>query len=149
MIHSDNPDLTPDIISFNTAISAVVGAANGTTKEKQIALEIGHEVFAELKKSTHCRPDSVTYTSMLKITTLLRPPTLERQAAIADLFRMCCQDGVLDDRMVRQVRLNMKDDAMIANMFEIPKYDRNLPDKALMQHFPSSWTRNAKNKRRR
>lgn len=97
----EHMDVEPDIISYNSVLAA---ASNSFGKQslKTNSLKTALGVFSVLRKS--CQPTSLSYYYLAKATRrLLANDNPERHRLTCKLFRLCCDDGCLNNRILRQI----------------------------------------------
>merc|ERR1711933_278056 len=97
--------IKPDIISYNTVLSAC-SVVNGTDEKQRLrALEISVIIFNTFNSSSFLIPDSFTYSSLLRICGKLIVIDSEREKVLPDLFHSCCKDGQVNVQVVTTLKL--------------------------------------------
>lgn len=88
-----------------TAVINCCAYSEKEASEKRIALQIAVDTFHELcQKPQYGIPNHVTYSSLLTAIRNLAPANDQRANTIRKLFTKCCQDGQVDDLVIRRMQ---------------------------------------------
>jgi hypothetical protein len=97
----------PNTHCFTAVINCCAYSEKEVT-EKRTALQIAVETFQELCQKPHYgAPNHVTYSSLMTAIRNLTPASEQRAASIRKLFQKCCQDGQVDDLVIRRMQSSM------------------------------------------
>lgn len=94
-VKTKRESLGPTQVPFNAVLNAAAFSSIGTPEDEQrMALKTAVETFTLMKKlSVH--PDMISYGNMLKVVANLVPMGKTRTAMSLQLFRTCCNDGLV------------------------------------------------------
>ena len=135
--------LSPTQVPFNAVLNAAAFSALGTPEEEQrAALKIAVETFSLMKRlSIH--PDMISYGNMLKVVANLIPKGKTRTEMGLQLFRTCCQEGLVGDLVWNEARRALPP-KVLSELFRSPK-----PLAATqVRDLPVAWSRNLPKERR-
>ena len=136
--------LQPTQVPFNAVLNAAAFSALGTPEEEQrMALKIAVGTFSLMKKLA-IRPDMISYGNMLKCVANLVPFGSTRTEMGLQLFKGCCQDGLVGDLVWNEARRALPA-KVLSNLF------RNQPkplSAMRVQDLPRSWRKNLPKERR-
>lgn len=96
-----NKRLKPNIIVYNTVLNACAFTKNG---DKNDALLVALMTFNELRNSKYCKPDAITYGTLLKSFNYLLPKGDKLTMMTTKLFHQCCKDGLYGDLFMNGMR---------------------------------------------
>ena len=99
----ESPSLEPDLISFNTVISACA-ASFGDPELKKNSLTIATSVFNHICRSDDLHPSPYTFSVMIKALRKLTTREDVRNDLISKIFQICCKHGCLNAGVWQQVK---------------------------------------------
>lgn len=97
-----NRDAKPNVFAFTSVLNACAFTI-GDVYEKKEALEIASATFRDLIASPEYGfPNHITYITFLRVCSNLIPEeSSNRISTIASVFQKCCQDGQVNDSVLR------------------------------------------------
>ena len=112
----DTPALLPDLISFNTVISACAGSF-GSPELKKESLTIATSVFNHICRSEDLDPSPYTFSVMIKALRKLVPNENTRYEFVSKIFQICCKHGCLNAGVWQQVKKSIPFDDSTAGLW--------------------------------
>lgn len=112
----------------------------GTPEDKLAAFQIAVDTLNEIRSSPELKVNSSIFGLFLRACGKLMPPTKKRDAVIDNVFRMCCNDGCLNDYVLKEFK-NAASEAL-----QLKILGGFLEDGV---HIPDEWSRNAESKSKR
>lgn len=101
---TQNPNLKPTQIEYNTVLNACAFSARRTSQEEQReALKIAVSTFASMP-GQGVRRDTVTYGTMLKCFANLIPKGDVRNRMALQVFQECCDEGMVGNLVWNEIR---------------------------------------------
>ena len=97
------PSVLPDLISFNTVISACAGSF-GSPELKKESLSIATSVFNHICRSDDLEPSPYTFSVMIKALRKLVYKESTRCEFVSKIFKICCKHGSLNAGVWQQVK---------------------------------------------
>ena len=98
-----HPSVSPDLISFNTVISACAGSF-GSPELKKESLTIATSVFNHICRSDDLDPSPYTFSVMMKALRKLVHKESTRWEFVSKIFQICCKHGSLNAGVWQQVK---------------------------------------------
>jgi pentatricopeptide repeat protein len=95
-----------DTITYNTLL-ATVAHVFGSADLKRSGLRMGLQVFQALQDDPDCQPTTLSYHYWFKTVRKLMPPSPARKDLVKQAFRLCCQQGCLNDMVLHYVVQHM------------------------------------------
>lgn len=96
--------------AFNTFV-AVCGSTR--TRGEAEGMQVFREALAGIegmKTLPGLRPNASSYSGLLTATRNLLPLGKERKRVVDQIFRLCCDDGMVDDNVLRELRITATDE---------------------------------------
>lgn len=142
--------VAPDIISFNTVISACAGSF-GSPDLKRESLSVATSVFNHICRSDELKPSPYTFSVMIKTLRKLVPKEDIRQDFVSKIFLICCKHGCLNAGVWQQVKKSIPFGEDTKDLWTklIGGEDRLLPDQSdvlALADLPKEWKVNATGK---
>ena len=107
LFEGGNDEIKPTIFTYNAVINACAesiyvddGSSNGE------AFKTAMKIFTELRQSNQLRIDHVTFGNMLRCSRLLPEESEQKDKFIAATFRLCCEQGWVNDFVIRDLTEN-------------------------------------------
>jgi pentatricopeptide repeat protein len=95
--------------TYNALIYAF-SSETGNEQAKYDALGRSMAIFHRMRDEDNLEPDSITYSSLLHACSLLIADPHERQTAIQDVFQKCCEDGKVNELVLKRLsRVSSRD----------------------------------------
>ncbi|KAL3784893.1 hypothetical protein HJC23_012496 [Cyclotella cryptica] len=89
-------DAKPNIVSYTSCLNACATTC-GNQEEEQEAFRIAYSLFKELSDDGSIRPNHITYLTFFRAIAKLIPHSEKRESLLSTSFRLCCQDGQVDE----------------------------------------------------
>eukprot|EP00547_Thalassionema_nitzschioides_P014504 CAMPEP_0194247968 /NCGR_PEP_ID=MMETSP0158-20130606/17310_1 /TAXON_ID=33649 /ORGANISM="Thalassionema nitzschioides, Strain L26-B" /LENGTH=863 /DNA_ID=CAMNT_0038984129 /DNA_START=63 /DNA_END=2650 /DNA_ORIENTATION=+ len=93
----------PSTIAYTAVINAAAYAVEDSA-EKAIAFQIATDTFKELHSSDYGKPNDVTYTAYITACQNLIPEEDIRASTIQVMFKRCCKEGMLSNRVLQRLQ---------------------------------------------
>lgn len=142
MYESGRSDVKPNTFVFSSLLNACAFAI-GESGEKTEAFQIATQSFKQMCSQGYGKPNHVTYNSFVAACANLLPATDARAASIGAIFKRCCKDGQLDERLLSRLRsaLSME---QFRDLFE--SIGNAVDDEGSLdvEKLPLNWSRNVK-----
>lgn len=125
----------PSARTYNMVINCCSNTPRSKKEDVAEALTIAFDVYARLRSSSYAEVDRFSFISLLKTCGKLIPnSTVEKVGIIAGVFKDCCQEGLVDDDIMKNL------------IAAVPKesLDSILEESVLLGDLPDVWTRNVK-----
>lgn len=137
LFEDGNQEMKPTVFTYNAALMACSqsGSVNGDEKSKA-DFKTAVSIFNELRSGTE-EPDHTSFGNMFRCSNLL-PEGLQKDALITSFFRLCCEKGLINQFVLRDLRLCASGELWESLLG--CSADEDEVDLALL---PSSWSRNA------
>jgi hypothetical protein len=117
------------------AYLTVHGPKQATAQEKYQSFQIAVDALHDLRSSgSLLSPDATIYSLFLKSCMQLMPSNRKRDAVIEAVFNQCCRDGVVDQRIIQQLKVGTSTE-MYQTLLGNHMMNIDVP-------LPSDWTRN-------
>ncbi|GKY97317.1 hypothetical protein MPSEU_000690100 [Mayamaea pseudoterrestris] len=130
-------DLEPDFITYNSLMS-VGSNAFGKADVRQLGLQLALDAFRAIQSDATCQATSLTFNYLFKSVRKFMAPSEQRTKAIQHAFKLCCQQGCLNEHIFRYLQQQTcSNDEFKMLLGECWKTDAQLED------MPSEWLRNA------
>lgn len=100
--HSEGNDAAcPDVQSFHSVIRACISVANtsASIEKKREALMLAISTVHGMKKGL-TQPNPTSYLLLLQCCVSLLPSGMEREKALRSIFRSCCKDGLVNQKVL-------------------------------------------------
>jgi len=137
---SEDDHAKPTVHVFNAFIHVCGTADKGSTADKKYNLKLAINTVEEMRKRGEA-PNSETFRRLLEACQNLLPMGKERSRAVENIFKNCCDLGLVDDEVLAQFRAVASEelftDVVIANTTE----DAAEGTKS-SKMVPDAWTRN-------
>jgi hypothetical protein len=149
-LHEDDGsrDTTPNVICYNTVLNACAFSAEGTAEERRRALQVAVDTFQRLRRGRHAAPDAVSYGNVLKCCANLVPPGERRNGMAVQLFRKCCDEGLMGGMCLDEIRRCVPPRAFLPLLadcgYDAPPGRRRKAPSVEVREVTGSWTRHAK-----
>jgi pentatricopeptide repeat protein len=105
----DNRSVSPDIISYNSVLSACA-ASFGNVDLKRESLAIATSVFKHICQSEELEPSSYTFSVMIKSLRKLVADETTCYGVVGKVFRLCCKRGQLNAGVWQQLKKSIPRD---------------------------------------
>jgi hypothetical protein len=89
----------------------------------------------QMKKSDSYRPNTRSYQLLLQCGTRLLPPGVERDKVLRSIFRSCCKDGLVDQKVLGEFQSSVSADTYHNDVV------RDAQSYNGMRSLPMAWTR--------
>lgn len=97
-------ELTPNLQTYNGVLNACSFPSRGNSiEEKYAAFRIAVQTLNELRASENCEPNHVSYGTFLRSCGNLMPPSPKRDAVVGNIFRKCCEEGLVSEFVMDSV----------------------------------------------
>ena len=97
-------EVTPNLQSYNGVLNACSFPSRGTSvEEKYAAFRVAVQTLNELQASKICEPNHVSYGTFLRSCGNLMPPSSKRDAVVGNIFRKCCEEGLVSQFVMDSV----------------------------------------------
>ena len=97
-------ELTPNLQTYNGVLNACSFPSRGNSiEEKYAAFRIAVQTLNELRASEDCEPNHVSYGTFLRSCGNLMPPSPKRDAVVGNIFRRCCEEGLVSQFVMDSV----------------------------------------------
>lgn len=127
----------PTARTYNMVLNCCSNTLRSNKVEVAEALTIVFDVYARLRTCSYADVDRFTYISLLKACGKLIPhTTVEKATIIRSIFEDCCEDGLVDDDVIKNFIAAVPYDSL----------NSILDENVLSGNLPSPWTRNVKGK---
>ncbi len=96
-----NHEACPDVHSFHSVIRTCIYVANTTAsiEKKREALMLAISTVHDMKKGLN-QPNPTSYLLLLQCCTSLLPLGLEREKVLRSVFRSCCKNGLVNQKVL-------------------------------------------------
>ena len=139
MASKGNRNVAPDLFAYGAVIKACA-RTSGNQESKRKALRVALGTFDKLRSSSHLSASPLIYDPLF--TTIGNASKgQEYIKLVSEVFKFCCEDGALDDYMLRNLRQRAPKDVF----GELVGRTGNVE----VSDLPSGWSRNSNNKARR
>jgi pentatricopeptide repeat protein len=130
-----------DTITYNILLNAAANSF-GSSELKERSLQIGQQAFDALQADESCQPTSLTYSYYFKMLRRLVPQSssLDRNMLVKLAFDLCCEQGCLNEILLRQVLENAETDTQLKVLLG-DQFEANT--KIQMSDLPPEWSRHA------
>ena len=135
-------NVSPDTFTFGAVMKACA-KTSGNREAKRKALRVALEAFDKLRRSSHLSSANPMMYDPLFITIANASKGKEYAKLVTEIFKFCCQDGVLNDWILQNLRRNSPRE-VFENLIGHHAYgggDVSVAD------LPPEWSRNAKMRR--
>jgi hypothetical protein len=106
-----------------------------------MAAEFAVETFNRLRQLQYSEPDEMTYTNLFQVLARHSPPGTRRETLIEQVFLSCCQDGLVGNTVLQELRYASTFVHVIKLVgFQLPSATRSGKKASL----PKEWQRNVK-----
>jgi len=139
MASQGNRNVAPDVFTYGSVMKACA-RTSGNQESKRKALRVALGTFDKLRSSSHLSASPLIYDPLF--TTIGNASKgQEYIKLVSEVFKFCCEDGALDDYMLRNLRQRAPKDVF----GELVGRTGNVE----VSDLPSGWSRNSNNKARR
>ena len=128
----------PQVVAVFTSAVKLCGHARVRSREE--GLEVFRKALAcvdGMRELVGLRPDATCYAALLEACRCLLPVGPDRQQILEHVFRLCCEDGMVDDNVLQQL-LKASTDELYARLVIV--HSTIVEDVKMV---PEHWTRNA------
>lgn len=101
--HSEgNDSACPDVQAFHSVIRACISVSHtsASIEKKREALTLAISIVHGMKKSGSTPPNTTSYLLLLQCCTGLLPSIPEREKVLRSIFRSCCKDGLVNQKVL-------------------------------------------------
>uniref|UniRef100_A0A7S2EBP2 Pentacotripeptide-repeat region of PRORP domain-containing protein n=1 Tax=Ditylum brightwellii TaxID=49249 RepID=A0A7S2EBP2_9STRA len=137
-------DVKPNVSTYTSVLNSCAYTL-GDLAEKREALQIASSTYKELIASGFGRPNHITYSTFLRVCSNLIPSGDSRASSMGTVFRKCCEDGQVNDLIIRQLQRSLTPDQIRG----LVKCDIKNVDTLKPTDLPSSWTCNVQEVKRK
>lgn len=131
-----NESACPDVHSFHSVIRACISVSTTTAsiETKREALMLAISTVHGMKKGSH-QPNPTSYLLLLQCCTSLLPLGVEREKVIRSIFRSCCKDGLVNQKVLGEFQKAVSVDTYHKDVVgHAQSYDG-------IKSLPEAWTR--------
>ena len=142
MANKGNRDVAPTIITYSAVVKACARAP-GNREAKRKALRVALETFDKLRRTSQLASADPMVYDPLFITIANTSKGKEYAKLVTEIFKFCCEDGVLNDYILGNLRRNSPRDVFenLVGRRASGRGDVSVKD------LPPEWSRNAKMRR--
>jgi hypothetical protein len=140
MASQGNRDVAPTSITFGAVMKACA-RTSGTQESKRKALRVALEAFDKLRSTPQLSSSDPMMYDPLFITIANASKGQEYIKLVAEVFKFCCKDGVLNDFILRNLRKRAPKDVFGELV--------GCTGKVEVSDLPREWSRNSNSKARR
>lgn len=132
-----NETACPDVYSYHSVIRACTSVANTAASPETCkeALMIAISTLQRMKKSDSVHPNARSYTLLLQCASRLLPPGPEREKVLRSIFRSCCKDGLVNQKVLGEFQTAVSGDTYHKEVV------RDAQSYNGIRSLPESWTR--------
>ena len=132
-----NEAACPDVYSFHSVIRACTSVSNtaATAEKRKEALMMAISTLQRMKKSDTNHPNARSYTLLLQCCNRLLPPGPEREKVLRSVFRSCCKDGLVDQKVLGEFQTTVSADTYHKEVV------RDAQSYNGIRSLPEAWTR--------
>ena len=132
-----NEAARPDVYSFHSVIRACTSVGNTTAapNKRKEALMMAISTLHLMKKSDSNHPNARSYQLLLQCGTRLLPPGPEREKVLRSIFRSCCKDGLVSQKVLSECQ-----SAVVADTYH-KEVVRDAQSYNGIRSLPEAWTR--------
>ena len=147
-IRLGNQGVTIDEHHFSLAINACA-FSNADIDSELEAFQIATKLFDEVVSSPDLEPTSLTYGWFIQCCGRLRVPEAMRNAYIERAFHRCCEQGLVNDFVLRRL-LGAAQDELLGKLFVATRLSSPWkPSRVRVSMLPSAWTCHARRKKQK
>lgn len=99
-----NVSAKPTTATYNGVIYACRFPVITANTTGTMAAELAIETFNRLRQLEYAEPDEMTYTNLLQVLARNLTPGTKRETLIEEVFLSCCQDGLVSNAVLRELR---------------------------------------------
>jgi len=141
--HQAGNAIEPDIISYNSVMSACAGSF-GSPELRKESLTTATAIFTHICQSDHLDPSPYTFSVMIKAFRKLVADDDTRYKFVSKVFQLCCRNGKLNAGVWQQVRKTIPmNDANEEVWKTLIGKDRYKPEVQLSD-LPQNWKYNSR-----
>ena len=142
MAKKGNRDVAPDLITFGAVMKACA-RTTGNREAKRKALRVALEAFDKLRRSSHLSSANPMMYDSLFITIANASKGKEYAKLDTEIFKFCCEDGVLNDWILQNLRRNSPREVFENLVGRRASGGRDVS----VADLPAEWSRNSKMRR--
>lgn len=101
----------PDIITYNSVINTAANSF-GSRKLKKKAILVAMDNFKKVLFFDNIQQTSITYFLCVKAIRKLRSPGTTHDEILSKVFKLCCRDGLVNQRILTQLEMTCGDKKM-------------------------------------
>ena len=137
--YKGNRDVAPTTITFGAVMKACA-RTSGNNQAKRKALRVALETFDKLRKSSHLSSANPMMYDSLFMTIANASKESEYAKLVSQVFKFCCEDGVLNDWILQNLRRNSPRDVFENLIGRRGSGERDVS----VANFPPEWSRSTK-----
>lgn len=130
---------TPNLGVYH-ALLTVCSSSRGSPHDTSYALRTAIKTVKKLKTMGECQPKPETYNLLMEACGALLPEGSEQTKAIESVFKNCCQDGLVNDKVMKKFKevapMDLYQSTVLLNA-------KSFSDGTVL---PEEWTRNISHK---
>jgi hypothetical protein len=132
-----NETACPDVYSYHSVIRACISMANTAASAEKCkeALIMAISTLQRMKKSDSNHPNARSYTLLLQCASRLLPPGPEREKVLRSIFRSCCKDGLVNQKVLGEFQTAVSADTYHKEVV------RDAHSYNGIRSLPEAWTR--------
>ena len=140
MANKGNKDVAPTISTFSAVMKACA-KTSGNHETNRKALRVALETFDKLRRSSQLPSASPMLYDSLFITIVIASKGSEYAKLVTQVFKFCCEDGVLNDWILQNLRRNSPKD-VFEKLIGSQASSRGDVDLSVAD-LPPEWSKNA------
>ncbi|CAB9503725.1 Pentatricopeptide repeat-containing protein [Seminavis robusta] len=138
-----NPSVSPDIISFNSVLSACAGSFGDAALKKE-SLSIAVAVFKHICQSEDLTATAYTFSIMIKTLRKLVFEEAARYDFVGKIFQLCCKNGQVNAGVWQQVKKSIPSDETTEHLWNTLLGDVVYREGLQIADLPDEWKSKAK-----
>jgi hypothetical protein len=140
---SNDPQLKPNAYPYNYVLNCAASCV-GNAGDKLKAFHVATETYNSMRKSSHIKSDSYTYSFWIKASNNLLPEGELRGKCIALAVEQCKKDGLLNSAVLK--RLLARTPPNVLSQVLPPDHETSTASyrKLTVDDLPPQWSRNAR-----
>lgn len=141
---SGDEKIRPNTIPFNYVLHCAAMCI-GNEKDKLQAFQVATQTYNDLRKGSHGKPDSYTYSFWFRCCKNLLPTGELRRKCISVAFGECRKDGLVSERLLTAIPQDILVSLLEAD--SRTSLQANKSERLKLRDLPASWSRNASTRR--
>lgn len=141
MYESDKEGAKPNTFIYTAVVNAAAYTVGDVT-EKQNAFRIATNTLADLENSNYGKPNHVTFGAYMTACRNLIPEGESRALAVGDVFKKCCQVGMVNEMVLQRVQSALSTE-QLRKLFQSSVTQDGAID---VSNLPMEWRRNVTDK---